>query len=56
MKNKKVKRKPDEVWLRMTPEERDKIVWDWIRRTKPEDLFPEGYRRAYENLTKAGLI
>lgn len=55
MKKKKPKT-ADKRWLEMTPEERNKRVSDLIARTRPEDLFPAAYKRAFESLRKAGLI
>ena len=52
MKRKKEKEPPCERWLKMTEEERDREVEDFVARTKPEDLFPELYQRFVQNIDK----
>lgn len=49
--------KPDPQWgSNLTPAQREARIKAFLKRTRPENIFPEGYRRAYENLLKAGLI
>ena len=46
----------DKWGANLTAAERNRIFSAWIARTKPEDMFPEAYKRAMESLKKAGLI
>jgi hypothetical protein len=52
----------EEISVMVTPkksiqeEELDKKVRKFLASKKPEDLFPEKNKRAYENLKRAGLI
>lgn len=40
----------------LTREEREKRLNAFIARTTPQERFPEAYKRAVENLERAGLI
>jgi hypothetical protein len=40
----------------MPQEEVEKSLNEFLARTKPEDIFPEAYKRAVANLERAGLI
>ncbi|MEJ0032610.1 MAG: hypothetical protein WDO15_20645 [Bacteroidota bacterium] len=57
MKKKKVL--SDDYGRNLTTEERQKIVEEILRTTKPEDLFPEAYKRFVEHmdmLDREGLL
>ncbi|MEI9919783.1 MAG: hypothetical protein WDO14_13440 [Bacteroidota bacterium] len=57
MKKKKVR--TDDYGRNLTTEERQKLVEEMLATTKPEDLFPEAYKRFVEHmdmLEREGLL